>query len=220
MFNFFKKLRLKKVSLDESNIKQNELNIKQDEPKEKEEVQEVKFLETGGGSPEPKFILKEDVKAMSIPCDHENHLTQALLKIDKRLITDPTKVAAFVDLSHFDNVESFEEGVIVYPEVQNPCGTGTIQGQAYLEKVIIAAGVHYALLLFDTVTMRKVYDAEVEFLTAYSLYKVLPLGEEVVIDPAKLEVKFNTILSAPMEVEGVDYYMYTVDGTVDLVYNA
>ncbi|WP_343337967.1 hypothetical protein TPELB_33710 [Terrisporobacter petrolearius] len=213
MLKFFKNLRTKKMSQDEPSIKSEEVK----EPIS--EIEEVKVLETEEGSIEPKFILKEDVKVMSIPCDHKNYLPQALLRIDKKLITDPTKVAVYVNLSHFDNVDSLEEGVIEYPEIENPCGTGTIQGQVYLEKVIIVAGVHYSLLLFDTVTQEKIYDGEIQFLTAYSLYKVLPLYTEVEIDPTKLEAVFTTTLSDPIDVPGVDYYLYTVEGNVELVYN-
>ena len=87
MFNFFKNLRAKKMSQDEPTIKSEEVK----EPKA--EIEEVKVLETEEGFIEPKFILKEDVKAMSIPCDHKNYLPQALLKIDKKLLSDTTKVA-------------------------------------------------------------------------------------------------------------------------------
>lgn len=203
MFNFLKKLRRVKINQEEQQI----------------QAKELKSFELNRGLDDEKYIIKEDAKIMSIPCDYKNVLPQALLKIDKSLIQDPDAVAAYINLSHFDSVDTIEEGVIEYPEIENPCGTGTIVGQAYLEKVIIVGGVSYSILLYDTTGLQNVYTGEVEYKTAYSLYKVLPLGQEVVIDPAQLRAVFTTELKRLDDIPGVNYYLYTVDGTVDLVYD-
>lgn len=166
---------------------------------------------------QPKFIIKEDAKIMSIPCDHKNVLPQALLKIDKKLITNPDNVAIFVNLSHLDSVDTIEEGYKEVINIKDPCGgDGYIQGEVYLEKVILIGGVHYSILIFDSVTMNKVYDGEVEFLTAYTNIGVYPFGEEVEVDPAKVTAEFTTVLTKLDDIPGVDYHLYTVDGEVEL----
>ncbi|MEW9080212.1 hypothetical protein [Terrisporobacter glycolicus] len=202
MFELFKNLFSNKMGQEDSSL----------------ETKEVNELEVDEGTKVPKYILKEDAKIMSIPCDYQNVLPQSLLKIDKTLITNPDNVAVYINLGHLDSVDTIEEGVIDYPEVQNPCGEGTITGQAYLEKVILVGGVNYSVLLFDTVTKTKIYAGDIQYKTAYSLLTVLPLGVEPKIDTSLVKPVFFTKLTRLQDLEGVDYYLYTVDGTVELDY--
>lgn len=202
MFELFKNLFSNKMGQEDSSL----------------ETKEVNELEVDEGNKVPKYILKEDAKIMSIPCDYQNVLPQSLLKIDKALITNPDNVAVYINLGHLDSIDTIEEGVIDYPEVQNPCGEGTITGQAYLEKVILVGGVNYSVLLFDTVTKTKIYAGDIQYKTAYSLLTVLPLGVEPKIDTSLVKPVFFTKLTRLQDLEGVDYYLYTVDGTVELDY--
>lgn len=155
---------------------------------------------------------------MSISCDYENVIPQSILKINKKLISDPTSVDIYINAVSFDGVQALGEGVIETPEIPNPCGTGTITGEVYLKKVFIVAGVHYSVLIFDKVTRQNIYDGDLEFMTAYSLYKVVPLEEEVVIDPSRIQADIKPVLTKLEDLDNVDYYLYAVDGTIDLVY--
>lgn len=202
MFEFFKRLFFKEMGQEESRL----------------ENTEVKGANVAKAANVSKYILKEDTKIMSIPCNYQNILPQALLKIDKTLITDPDAVAVYVNLGHLDSIDTIEEGVIEYPEVQNPCGEGTIVGQAYLEKVILVGGVNYSVVLYDAVTKKNIYAGQEQYKTAYSLLTVLPLGVEPVIDTTLVKPVFDTTLTRLPDIEGVDYYLYTVDGTVELDY--
>lgn len=156
---------------------------------------------------------------MSFFCDYDNNIPQMLLKIDKNLITDPDNVAIYINLPHIDSIEALTQSVVTYPEIENPCGEGTITGQAYLQQIVLVAGVRYSILLYDSITMNKVYDGEADSVTAYSVLGVQPLGTEVDIDPRLVTPEFDTVLTRVPDVEGVDYYLYTVEGTVNLLYS-
>ncbi len=208
MFEFFNKLFFKEVDQEESGLENTEV-------RKSDVVEATDAVEATNVS---KYILKEDAKIMSIPCNYQNNLPQALLKIDKTLISDPDNVAVYVNLGHLDSVDTIEEGVIEYPEVQNPCGEGTIVGQAYLEKVMLVGGINYSVVLYDSVNMTDIYAGQEQYKTAYSLLTVLPLGVEPVIDTTLVKPVFDVTLTKLPDVEGVDYYLYTVDGTVELDY--
>lgn len=156
---------------------------------------------------------------MAIECKQNNKLPQSILKINKSLVPADNPVEVYARVINFEGIEAIGEGFIDNPEIPNPCGEGTITGEAYLKKVIIVAGVHYSIILFDAVTKREIYDGDVEFKTSYLLYKVVPLEAEVVIDPKKIDAQIETTLVKLDDLEGVDYYLYRVDGDIILSYN-
>lgn len=155
---------------------------------------------------------------MSISCDYKNVIPQAILKISKDLIGPDEKVGVYINVINLDGVQALEESFIQETEVPNPCGTGTITGELYLKKVFIVAGVHFSVLIFNENTKQNIYDGDLEFMTAYSLYKVVPLEEKVEIDPARLTASIDTVYSKLEDLNDVKYYLYKVDGTVNLIY--
>lgn len=223
MFEFLKKYFRKNKSLEEVNCesKQEENNLENKEvisPGENsfEQDFEIKDLKKS------KYILKEDAGIMAqslpFPCEHENVLPQTILKIRKDLVTDPNQVAEFINLAHHDLFKVMEEAFNYQVEVNDPCGgPGTITGKTLLKEIVLVLDVHYSVLLFDTITSMKIYDGEVESLTAFSLYKIVPFDEEVIVNEDDFELVFDTTLTRLPDIAGVDYYLYKVEGTVDVV---
>lgn len=223
MFEFFKKYFRKNKSLEEMNFenKQEENNLENKEVISPggdsfEQDFEIKDLKKS------KYILKEDAGIMAqslpFPCEHENVIPQTILQIRKDLVTDPDQVAEFINLAHCDQFKVMEEAFNYQVEVNDPCGgPGTITGETLLKEIILVLDVHYSVLLFDTITSKKVYDGQVESLTAFCLYKIVPFDEEVIVNEDDFELVFDTTITRLPELDGVDFYMYKVEGKVNVV---
>lgn len=153
---------------------------------------------------------------MSIACDRKNILTQAILKVDKKLITNPQMINIYINAVHFDSVDTIEEGYKDYPSIKNPCGGPDIQGEVLLEKVILVAGVHYSILIYDINSSIIVYDGAEEYVTAYTNLAVLPFGVEAEIDKDSVTAKFEVKWEQLPDIQGVDFYLYKVEGYVEL----
>lgn len=223
MFEFLKKYFRKNKSLEEVNCenKQEENNLENKEVISQgensfEQDFEIKDLKKS------KYILKEDAGIMAqslpFPCEHENVIPQTILQIRKDLVTDPDQVGEFINLAHCDLFKVMEEAFNYQVEVNDPCGgPGTITGETLLKEIVLVLDVHYSVLLYDTITSQKVYDGQVESLTAFSLYKIVPFDEEVIVHKDDFELVFDTTLTRLPELDGVDFYMYKVEGKVDVV---
>lgn len=232
MFEFLKKYLRNNKSLEEVNCenKQEEDNLENKQEENNLENKEV--ISPGEDSFEQdfeikdlkksKYILKEDAGIMAqslpFPCEHENVIPQTILQIRKDLVTDPDQVAEFINLAHCDLFKVMEEAFNYQVEVNDPCGgPGTITGETLLKEIVLVLDVHYSVLLFDTITSQKVYDGQVESLTAFCLYKIVPFDEEVIVNEDDFELVFDTTLTRLPDIPGVNFYMYKVEGTVDLV---
>lgn len=223
MFEFLKKYFRKNKSLEEVNCenKQEENNLENKEVISQgensfEQDFEIKDLKKS------KYILKEDAGIMAqslpFPCEYENVIPQTILQIRKDLVTDPDQVGEFINLAHCDLFKVMEEAFNYQVEVNDPCGgPGTITGETLLKEIVLVLDVHYSVLLYDTITSQKVYDGQVESLTAFSLYKIVPFDEEVIVHKDDFELVFDTTLTRLPELDGVDFYMYKVEGKVDVV---
>lgn len=223
MFEFFKKYFRKNKSLEEVNCESEQ---------EENNLENKEVISPGGDSFEQdfeikdlkksKYILKEDAGIMAqslpFPCEHENVIPQTILQIRKDLVTDPDQVAEFINLAHCDQFKVMEEAFNYQVEVNDPCGgPGTITGETLLKEIILVLDVHYSVLLFDTITSKKVYDGQVESLTAFCLYKIVPFDEEVIVNEDDFELVFDTTITRLPELDGVDFYMYKVEGKVNVV---
>ncbi|SFI92455.1 hypothetical protein SAMN02910355_0139 [Terrisporobacter glycolicus] len=223
MFEFFKKYFRKNKSLEEVNCESEQ---------EENNLENKEVISPGGDSFEQdfeikdlkksKYILKEDAGIMAqslpFPCEHENVIPQTILQIRKDLVTDPDKVAEFINLAHCDQFKVMEEAFNYQVEVNDPCGgPGTITGETLLKEIILVLDVHYSVLLFDTITSKKVYDGQVESLTAFCLYKIVPFDKEVIVNEDDFELVFDTTITRLPELDGVDFYMYKVEGKVNVV---
>jgi len=223
MFEFFKKHFRENKSLEEVNFenKQEENNLENKEVVSQgedsfEQDFEIKDLKKS------KYILKEDAGIMAqslpFPCEYENVLPQTILQIRKDLVTDPNQVSEYINLARYDQFKVMEEAFNYQVAVNDPCGgSGTITGETLLKQIVLVLDVHYSVLLFDTVTSMKIYDGQAESLTAFSLYKIVPFDEEVIVNEGDFELVFDTTLTRLPELDGVDFYMYKIEGTVGVV---
>lgn len=223
MFDFLKKYFGKIESRDEINYetKEDENNLEDKEISSKEvnslELDfEIKDFE------EPKYVLKEDVEIMAqtlpFPCDYVNNIPQSILQVRKDLVTDPDAVSVYINLPHLEQFKVMEEAFNYQVEVNNPCGgTGTITGEALLKEIILISELNYSVLIYDTVTSGRVYAGEVDSKTGFFLYKIVPFEEEVIINKDNFEPQFDANITRLPDVDGLDYYMYKIDGTFKLV---
>ncbi|WP_434797418.1 hypothetical protein [Terrisporobacter vanillatitrophus] len=223
MFDFLKKYFGKNKSRDEINYenKQEENNLENKEVISQGEnsfEQDFEIKDFKG----PKYILKEDAEIMAqslpFPCDHVNYLPQTILKVRKDLVTDPDGLSIYINLAHWDQFKVMEETFTYQVEVNDPCGgPGTITGETLLKEIVLVAELHYSVLIYDNITKIKVYDGEVEARTGFCLYKIVPFDEEVIVNEDDFEAEFDTTLTRLPDLDGVDYYLYKVEGTVKIV---
>lgn len=158
---------------------------------------------------------------MSIGCNYQNLLYQELLKIYKDDAPNLSLVKATENRVKVVDYKIFVEPYTTEVQIPSPCGQGqTISAQAELKKVIVVATIRYnTLLVVDDCIKEGLYDFEPSFITAYDLYAILPLDAPV---PEELTIvpQFNFVtnrVEAANESE-VDYYMFAVDGSVELNY--
>lgn len=155
---------------------------------------------------------------LPFPCDYVNYLPQSILKVRRDLVVDPDAVGSYINLARCDQFKVMEEAFTYQVEVNDPCGgPGTITGETLLKEVILVSELHYSVLLFDSITRNKVYDGDIEAITGFCLYKIVPFDEEIIVSKDDFEPVFETTLTRLPELDGVDYYMYKVDGTVKSV---
>ena len=232
MFEFFKKYFRKNKSLEEVNCESEQEENNLENKQEENNLENKEVISPAGDSFEQdfeikdlkksKYILKEDAGIMAqslpFPCEHENVIPQTILQIRKDLVTDPDQVAEFINLAHCDQFKVMEEAFNYQVEVNDPCGgTGTIIGETLLKEIVLVLEIHYSVLLFDAITSKKVYDGQVESRTGFCLYKIVPFDEEVIVHEDDFELVFDTTLTSLPELDGVDFYMYKVEGKVDVV---
>ena len=224
MFDFFKKYFGKIESQDEINYetKVKEKNLENQEISSKEVNSfesadfEIKDFE------ESKYVLKEDVEIMAqtlpFPCDYVNHLPQTILQVKKDLVTNPDAVSSYINLPHIEQFKVMEEAFTYQVEVNNPCGgTGTITGEALLKEIILVSELNYSVLIYDNITRGRVYAGEVESRTGFFLYKIVPFEEEVIINQDNFEAQFETTITRLPDIDGLDYYIYKIDGIFKLI---
>lgn len=162
---------------------------------------------------------------MSIGCDYENVLEQELFKIRKSDNPDITnlKVVAYRPQVHDYKIlsETYEEDV----EVQNPCNpddpTDKIRVKANLKKIIIVADVHYNILLVTDDPVPEIYDAGRNHKMTFDIYATVS-ADQPVPDILNITPVFDLIGPNRVIVENedeLDFYTFTVDGKVDLIYS-
>lgn len=154
----------------------------------------------------------------SNPCEITNDLNQAILKVPKHVITPEqlAAVAATVNLGHLNNQEFLDVAFKYTKEIENPCGGGTIQGETLLKAVVIVATVDYSFILYDSITKALVYDGVQDAITAYSVYDIIAFDEQKIptsVTPNFTITKFEQLPDNPE----LAYYMFVIEGTVDLV---
>lgn len=154
------------------------------------------------------------------PCDITNNLKQAILKVDKSLITQEQleRIGVIVNLGHIDNYEVVDVAFKYNHEIQNPCGEGTVLGEALLKAVVLIGSVHYSWILYDTITNATVYDGTHDAITAYSVYDIVKFEEN--IRPTDVTAQFTPAQLSKVDViddENLDFYIFKVSGTVDIV---
>lgn len=154
----------------------------------------------------------------SNPCEITNKLNQALLKIPKHLVTTEQldAVKATVNLGHVDNQEFLDVAFKYSKEIDNPCGEGTIQGEALLKAVVIVSTIGYSFILYDSITKEILYDMVQDAITAYTVYDIIPFEEDKrpnTVTPQFTVTRFELLPDDPV----LDYYVFLVEGTVDLI---
>lgn len=153
------------------------------------------------------------------PCDITNNLSQGLLYVEKHAITPEQldNIGVTVNLAHIENYEVLDVAFKYNYDVPNPCG-GTVPGEALLKAVVLVATVHYSWLLYDKVTKEIVYDGIPAWTTAYSVYDIVKFDEDV--RPTNVTAEFTPGELTRLDVvddPNLDYYIFTVNGTVDLI---
>lgn len=154
----------------------------------------------------------------SNPCEITNNLNQALLKIPKHIITPEqlNTVKANINLGRVDNQEFLDVAFKYSKEIDNPCGEGTIQGEALLKAVVIVSTVGYSFILYDSITKKVLYDMVQDTITAYTVYDIIPFEENkrpTTVTPEFTITKFELLPDDP----SLDYYVFLVEGIVDLI---
>ena len=159
---------------------------------------------------------------MSIVCNYENTLDQDLLKIYKDDAPNLDLVKAIEN-----RVKVLDYKILVEPytdynvPVSDPCNPDeVIMVKAELKKIIVVATIRYnALLVVDDCIKEALYDGGESYITAYDIYATLPIDAPV---PDVLEIipefHLETKRIVPINEEDVDYYMFAVDGYVELKY--
>lgn len=157
---------------------------------------------------------------MSIGCSYENVLQQDVFKILKEDTPDINLISTMVYRPKILDYKILSEPYTEEIEIDDPCGTGQkIKVQAELKKIIVVASVSYDILLLSNDDQPDLYDGGINFITAYDIYKTVPLEEDV---PEDLNIVPEFTLEVtriiPENDDDVDYYLFAVDGKVDLTY--
>lgn len=220
----------KDIKVLEESIKdsQEDMNIYV-ENNESSSIQEIKVNESEEDGVKDSIIKNLKVERMSNnmddmikikgsnPCDITNELNQAILKVPKHLApADLSEIKSVVNLGHIDNHENLDVAFKYTQNIPNPCGAGTIEGEALLKAVVIVATVGYSILLYNDVTKEQVYDGVQDAITAYSVYDIIPFDENKSPTDVGAEFTITKFEQLPDNPE-LDYYMFVIEGTVDLV---
>ncbi len=195
----------------------------EDEINELENLEELYKVDSHGDNLNFERVTSNMIGIKNIgqsPCDITNNLKQAILKVDKSLITQEQleRIGIIVNLGHIDNYEVVDVAFKYNHEIQNPCGEGTVLGEALLKAVVLVGAVSYSWILYDTITNEIVYDGMQDSVTAYSVYDIVKFEEDV--RPKNVTAKFTPAKLTKVDViddENLDFYIFKVSGTVDIV---
>lgn len=163
------------------------------------------------------FDIKRDIVS---PCEITNNLKQAVLKIQKNLITEEqlANLGVSINLGHIDEYQVLDVAFKYTYEIDNPCG-GKIPAEALLKAVVLVGSVHYSWLLYDKTTEKVVYDGAADSVTAYSIYDIVQFDDQDV-RPTNVTAKFTPGPLTKLDVVNdpdLDFHLFTVNGTVDIV---
>jgi hypothetical protein len=154
------------------------------------------------------------------PCEITNNLKQTILKVNKNLINidQLDNLGVAINLGRIENYEVLDVTFKYNHEISNPCGTGTVTGEALLKAVVLVGTVQYSWILYDKLTNKHVYDGESDAITAYSVYDIVKFEENV--RPTEVTAKFTIDPLRRVEViddENLDFYLFKVGGIVDII---
>lgn len=208
---------------NEKNLESDELELKITSEEVKENVyEETKVTEQDYGENLRFERVNSDMSDIKIkgtnPCDITNNLTQAILKVPKHVITQEqlNNIAVTINLGHINNYQVLDVAFKYIQEIENPCGSGTISGEALLKAVVLVGNVGYSWILYDGLTKSIVYDGVQDAVTAYSVYDIIKFDQED--RPTNVTASFKTTVFEQLpEDPTVEYYLFKVEGTVDIV---
>lgn len=160
-----------------------------------------------------------------IECDYTNVLQQELFKVRKDTGVDPSALTAIEYMPHIDDYKVLSQSYTETIQIPNPCNpddpTDLITVTADLKQVVVVATLKYSILLLGE-DNRALYAGEGNCMTVYDIYGTIPADQELpeVLDITPvfdLEPVYR-IQELPEVEDRLEYYTFTVDGTVSLSY--
>lgn len=235
-YNFLKQLIKKEIKFDKENISEkleiqsiqkiNSNGTIEDEIIQNEHIEnnnEFYRLDSYNNNSNIERVTSNmvDIKNRAkTPCDITNNLKQVILKVDKKLVAKENlgNIGVSLNSGSIDNYEVLDVAFKYNHEIPNPCGDGTITGEALLKAVVLVGLVNYSWILYDTITNKVIYDGTKDAITAYSVYDIVKFEDNV--EPTTVEAKFTPNELSKIDViddENLDFYIFKVSGTVDII---